>query len=486
METAVTVETSELRENKIDVTPASLKLNARVVIGRILSVIALLALWFAPLRLLDPTARHALAIGLFMIVAWITDAFPHVITGLVGCFLFWSLKVVPFNGAFSGFTTEAPWFYFGAMLFGMLATETGLINRLAFRLLLRFGNRYSRVLLGLVILSFLLTFFVPSGAACVVIMASIAIGLLEAYGFERGSNIARGMFLALTYTAGLFDKMVVAGPSAILGRELIMKTTHGEIYWSQWFLAYLPFALITITATWALVLWLYPSEQAILTGGEEYLKTRLAGMGPWTRAEKHAAVLILAGLALWGTDFLHHISPSIIGLGIGLIAVLPGIGVLNAKHIEKINYSAMFFIAAAASLGQVLIQTKAIDVLTNVTFAWMAPLLKSRFSQAIVPYCTGFIYHIFSGNDISMLATSIPQLMNFAIAHKFNPVTLGMIWVLAAGGKIFVYQSGVLIIGYGYGYFDTKDLFRLGCLVSVVEALLVIVLVPYYWPLLHL
>jgi solute carrier family 13 (sodium-dependent dicarboxylate transporter), member 2/3/5 len=480
----VIMETSELDATKVRApagTPG--KLDARVVVGRVLSVVGAVALWLAPLKFVDIGARHALAIGLFMIVAWITDALPHVTTGLIGCFLFWSLGVVGFGSAFSGFSTEAPWFYFGAMLFGMLATQTGLANRFAFHLMLRFGNTYSKVLLGLVILSFLLTFFVPSGAVCVVIMASVAIGLLEAYGFGRNSNIARGMFLTLTYTAGLFDKMVVAGPSSILGRELIIKTTHTEIYWSKWFLAYLPFSLITIVVTWRLVLWLFPCEQAILTGGEEYLRGRLLEMGRWTRREKHAAVLLLVALALWVTDSLHHISPAIIGLGIGLIAVLPAIGVLTVKDIEKVNYTVMFFIAAAASLGQVLIQTKAIDVLTHATFAWMAPLLTGRFTQAIVPYCVGFVYHIFSGNDISMLATSIPPLMNFAVAQKINPVTLGMIWVLAAGGKIFVYQSGVLIMGYGYGYFETKDLLRLGLLVSAAEALLILVLVPYYWPL---
>jgi sodium-dependent dicarboxylate transporter 2/3/5 len=481
------METSQLNATTVPIPArASGKLDARVVAGRVLSVVAAVALWLAPLKFVDVGARHALAIGLFMIVAWITDALPHVITGLIGCFLFWSLGVVGFNIAFGGFSTEAPWFYFGAMLFGMMATETGLANRLACHLMLRFGNRYSRVLLGLVILSFLLTFFVPSGAACVVIMASVAIGLLEAYGFGRNSNIARGMFLTLTYTAGLFDKMVIAGPSSILGRELIMKTTHTDIFWSKWVLAYLPFSLITIIVTWCLVLWLYPSEQAILTGGEEYLRRRLLEIGQWTRREKHAAVLLLLALALWGTDWLHHVSPAIIGLGIGLVAVLPGIGVLSVKNIEKVNYTVMFFIATAASLGQVLIQTKAIDVLTHVTFARMAPLMTNRFSQTIVPYCAGFVYHIFSGNDISMLATSIPPLMQFALTQKINPVTLGMIWIFAAGGKIFVYQSGVLIMGYGYGYFETKDLLRLGLLLSAVEAVLITILVPYYWPLLGL
>lgn len=456
------------------------ELDLRALGGRILSVVALVVLWFAPLKI-DIVARHALAIGSFMIIAWITDALPHVITGLIGCFLFWALGVVEFGAAFSGFSNEATWFYFGAMLFGMLATETGLANRLAFHLMLRFGKTYSQVLLGLIVLSFLLTFLVPSGAVCVVIMASVAMGLLEAYGIGRASNMARGMFLTLTYTAGLFDKMVVAGPASILGRELIMKTAHTEIYWSKWLLAYLPFSLITIVVTWRLILWLYPCEAA-LTGGEEYLRAQLHKRGQLTPREKHAAALMLLGLVLWSTDSLHHISAAVIGLGIGLMAVLPGIGVLGMKDVKKVNYVAMFFVGTAASLGQVLVQTKGLYVLTRITFAWMTPLLTNKFSTAIVPYFAGFIYHIFLGNDITMLATSIPPLMNFAAVQGIDPIGLGMLWVFASTGKIFLYQSGVLIMGYSYGYFGTKDLLRLGLLLSLVEAILILIFVPFYWP----
>ena len=219
-------------------TPAATELiertraaSLRARVGRVLCVVVPAAFWFTPLPI-DPAARHALAIGLFMILAWITDAMPHAIAGLVGCYLFWALGVVKFETAFSGFATETPWFFCGALLFGMLATETGLARRIAVHVMSLVGNSYSRVLLGFILLSFLLTFLIPSGVACVLIMGSMAVGLVQAYGYGPGSNVARGIFITLTYTAGLFDKMVIAGPASILGRGLIAKTTHVELLWS--------------------------------------------------------------------------------------------------------------------------------------------------------------------------------------------------------------------------------------------------------------
>jgi len=40
----------------------------------------------------------------------------------------------------------------------------------------------------------------------------------------------------------------------------------------------------------------------------------------------------------------------------------------------------------------------------------------------------------------------------------------------------------VLIVGYSYGYFDARDMFRMGLLLTVVESLILILLVPFYWP----
>ena len=44
-------------------------------------------------------------------------------------------------------------------------------------------------------------------------------------------------------------------------------------------------------------------------------------------------------------------------------------------------------------------------------------------------------------------------------------------------------QSGVMIVGYSYGYFQGKDLFRIGLALTVVEFIILAFLVPFYWPL---
>jgi len=106
--------------------------------------------------------------------------------------------------------------------------------------MLHVGVTYPRILLGMIVTDFLLTFIVPSGLARVVILASIALALCEAFRAERGSNIARGMFLILTYTGNIFDKMILAGAGSITAAGQMQKFGGVEVMYGVWLLAFLP------------------------------------------------------------------------------------------------------------------------------------------------------------------------------------------------------------------------------------------------------
>src|SRR5262245_59599089 len=195
------------------------------------------------------------------------------------------LGIARFETAFSGFADTSSWFLFGAVCFGLMAGKSGLARRLAFVVMAAVGDSYSRLLLGLIISNFLLTAIVPSGIARVVIMAAIAMGLVEAFGVGKRSNIGRGMFVILVYQATIFDKMVIAGAASITARGAIERFGEVNVLWSQWALAYLPCDIIVIVIAWWLALRMYPPEIANLPGGSDYLNRELAKLGRWSAAE---------------------------------------------------------------------------------------------------------------------------------------------------------------------------------------------------------
>jgi sodium-dependent dicarboxylate transporter 2/3/5 len=460
-------------------------LSTKGLIGMALGPLVALAIWFAPLSL-DARPKHALAIVALMVIYWALEPIDHGLTALMGCYLFWALGIVKFDTAFAGFTDNTPWFLFGAMLMGEAASRSGLASRIGYGVLGVVGTSYSRLLLSVIMLVFVLNFLVPSGMAQLAIIAPMIVGLMVAFGVEKGSNIGRGLFIILTYTCGLFNKMILAGGASILTRGLVEKLTGHPISWSLYFIAYLPADLISIFACWLTILWLYPPEKKHLPGGREYLKTSLAALGPWKSAEKKTLGWLLLAIALWSTDALHGISPAVIAMGIGLAVSLPMIGVLKTKEIRSINFLLIIFLGGALSMGEVLIKTKALDTLTGVMMTWMDPLLSDRFFAASALYWTGFLYHFALASELSMISTSLPVIIKYAQTHGYNPVALAMLWNFASGGKLFVYQSSVLVLGYSFGHFEGRDLLKVGAVLTLVEGLVVMFLVPIYWPMIGL
>ncbi|MGH9386540.1 MAG: SLC13 family permease [Vicinamibacterales bacterium] len=443
------------------------------------------AIWFGPWGL-EGHAQHGLALMSFVLLGWMTHILEPAIIGLVGIYLAWALGVVPFPIAFGGFANTTPWFLFGAMLLGMMANKSGLARRLAFTVMQRVGGTYPRILLGLIISDFLLTLLVPSGVARVAIMGAVALGILDVFGVARTSAIARGMFITLTYTATIFDKMLIAGASSITARGVIERAGHVEVLWSQWALAFLPVDLLTIVLAWRVTLWMYPPEVNAPPGGAGFLTAELSRIGPLSSLEKRSAALMALAIALWMTDFIHHIPAPMIGIGIGLLATVPGIGVLDAEDVKKVNFLTIIFVAAAIATGDILRETGALKLITDAAFGWIEPFVDTPWESVPVLYWTGFVYHIFLGDEISMLATSLPVLMQFAHTHNVDPLMLGMIWTFGAGGKIFLYQTAVLVVGYSFGCFTPKDMFKMGLALTLIEFVLLLLVVPVWWPLIGL
>src|ERR1700704_4038385 len=60
-------------------------------------------------------------------------------------------------------------------------------------------------------------------------------------------------------------------------------------------------------------------------------------MGPLSPQEWKSALLIAAAIVLWLTDFIHHIPASVIGIGVGLFALLPLVEILEIEDMRRLN-----------------------------------------------------------------------------------------------------------------------------------------------------
>jgi di/tricarboxylate transporter len=135
------------------------------------------------------------------------------------------------------------------------------------------------------------------------------------------------------------------------------------------------------------------------------------------------------------------------------------------------------------SMAEVLRETGAVKVLANAIFGYIGPMLTTPFHSTLVLYWTAFVAHLALASETAMISISLPPLLAFASSNGFNPLALGMLWTFAVGGQLFIYQSLVLIAGYSFGCFNARDVLRLGAFFVIAENLMLLILVPFYWPL---
>jgi len=135
-------------------------------------------------------------------------------------------------------------------------------------------------------------------------------------------------------------------------------------------------------------------------------------------------------------------------------------------------------------MSNVAQETGALKLLTDFFFNGITPYLANRVVAVPALYWGGFVYHFATASEISMLATSVPILMQFAKSHALDPLWIGMVWGFSAGGKLFAYQSAPLVVGYSYGYFRHTDLIKIGAFLTVVEFVGLALSAAFYWPFL--
>ena len=456
------------------------------ITGLLLGPLVAAFTWLIPIGL-EPVQQKALAITAFMIVYWIAEPIDHGLTALIGIYLFWALQVAKFPVAFSGFVNSTTWFLFSSLLMAEAASRTGLAKRIGFLFMSKMGSSSTtQMLTGLLSLSIVLTLFVPSGMGRIAILAPLTAGIFQAAGQGDHSNLVRGFFAVLTAFSGISDVMILSGATTMMTHAILQEQAGIQVLWSQWLIAFLPLNLVMIFASVAITRWLYPGEVSELVGGRQYFEKELAQMGPWSESEKKSLLWFCLAVALWSTDFIHRTNPAVIGLGAGLLLSLPKIGVLDRKAVKQNNFLIIIFSAGAIGMGNVLLQTNTLPLLTERLIGWMERLLSGPVPYTLMLYLGGFLYHFIFANRQSMLITSLPMLLVFATANGLDLVPLALLWTIGGGGGLFVYQSGVYVLGYSYGYFQAKDFFKIGVALTIVQGVLLVLLVQFYWPLIGL
>ena len=472
--------------------------------GLVISFIVLLGIIIMPTPAGLPVAgQRMLGILLFSVIVWMSDSISYpvsaaVIVGLISVLLGTAPNVAKpevllgtsgaLTIALGGFSNTAFALVAGALFLAAAMTQTGLDKRIALFVLSKIGAKTNRVLIGVILVGFILSFFVPSTTARVSCMVPIVMGIIAAFGVNTKSRFAAVMMIATAQADSLWNVGIkTAAAQNMIAVGFIKSQLGVDISWIEWFTAAAPFSAIMSVILYYVLLKLIPPETKEIAGGNEAVKRLLTEMGPMSKAEKKLLCMSCILLFLWATEkVLHNFDTSTTTIVAIALMLLPGIGVMNWKQAQpRINWGTIILFGVGISLGSALLSTKAA--------AWLAKIIAGAVGIQTMPALLilailgGFliIIHMGFASATALAAAMIPIIISILQSVQtpgINIVGLTMILqYVVSFGFILPVNAPQNMIAYGTETFEVKDFIKTGIPLSVIAYALILLMAATYW-----
>lgn len=452
---------------------------------------------------LSVAGQRTLAILAFSVILWMTEAVSYPVSAaLILSLAALLLGLTPsaddpnvmlgtkeaLKMALSGFSNSAVALVAGALFLAAAMQETGLDKRIALLVLSRVGSSTRGILIGVILVSIILSFLVPSTTARVGAIVPIILGMVAAFQMQKESRLAALLMITSAQAASIWNIGVkTAAAQNMVALGFIEESFGQGISWGQWFLYAAPFSMIMSVILYFIMLKVVPPEMDEIPNGRTMVQEQLKNLGPLTGAERRLLVIALSLLFLWSTEgVLHPFDSASVTLVAVAAMLMPIIGVFTWKQAEKnIPWGTIILFAVGISLGTLLLETEAATWLTQTVFGRLG--LSSLSPLLIVAFIALFniLIHLGFASATSLAATLIPiviALMQGLDRPDINLIGLVLIQQFVVSfGFILPVNAPQNMLAYGTGTFSTKDFIKSGIPLTIIGYLLILLFSATYW-----
>ncbi len=455
------------------------------VIGLGLSLVVFLLPYVFEFQGLSPAGHRAFSIFMVAVVLWVTEAIPLHATAALIIFLQILLlsqqTMLPFpEGAFPE-GRSAPGFgafyaalanpvimlFLGGFFLADGSAKYRLDRNLARVMLRPFGRKPRNIMLGMMLITALLSMFMSNTATTATMMAVVIPVLLT---LPEGDRMKTGMALAIPFAAnvGGIGTPVGTPPNAIaLGA---LNAAGIPISFLQWMAMAVPLVIVILLFAWQLLCRLFPCavEEMELRIDSTFDTSRPAVIFYFT-----AAITIL----LWLTEPLHGVSSSIVGFF--PVVMLLSTGVFTTKDLQAIQWHVLWLVAGGIALG-VGITASGLDgwFLSLVQWEEITPILLTTVFCLVALALSTVISNSATANLI------IPIGMSLAMSGAVHLGALEVSFFIAIGASLAMalpISTPPNAIAYSTGTVKTKDMALAGILIGLVGLILFVWVAPLLW-----
>ena len=433
---------------------------------------------------LSTQAKGAIAVFLLAATWWVFEVVPIGVTSLAIGVLQAMFLIRPARDAFTDFMVPSVMFIFASIMIGLVFTKTGLTKRLAYKMLVIVGEKTSMIYLGCFVVTSALTHIMAHTAVAATIYP-LLVSIYALYGEgDKKTKFGKGLFIGLAYVAGAGSIVTLLGAArgaVALGFYKDIVGADISFFQLTWYM--FPVGWLMTFILWGFFMVFFKPEKKTIPGLREKARQLSAELGPLTRNEIKAAVIVGACiLVMAAKQFLPALAPidktAIILVSTILFFVT---GIMDIDDLEAIPWNIILLFAGAMSIGNCLWQTGAAS--------WMAVNWLVMFQEA-----NWFVF-VMSIAFFVMVMTNV--IMNVAAIAISLPVALVIAPYLGVAGEVILFSALVtagmpflLLVGaapnaiaYDSGQFTTAEFFLYGLPASVILMIVTGFAVFVLWPM---
>jgi sodium-dependent dicarboxylate transporter 2/3/5 len=469
-------------------------------LGLILGPVIFLIFINLPVELVSEKGDSVIAVALWMLIWWITEAVSISVTALLPLLLFPLLKIMPIADVGANYGSPIVFLFFGGFVMALALEKVNLHKRIALNIIRLTGTTPNKVVLGFMIATASLSMWI-SNTASTVVMLPIALSVINLLindedGFTKNDqNFALSVMLGIAFSANAGGIATVIGTppnSVVIG--LLENEYNIQISFLKWMTMGVPFSALLITIIYfVLVKWMFPNRDLKFNASKELIQKELKKLGPTSGKEKMVLAIFGVTVFLWiFRTLINNIFPGL-GLSDTMISIFAAIAlfaipynlkkgdfIIKWQDTSKLAWGILILFGGGLALAKGMNVSGIVDLVANgIAQSDISILLTASLLILLMLFMTELM------SNVALVAVLAPVVAGIAIGLDI-PILYLLIPVTMASSCAFMLPMATPpnAIVFASGFVKVPQMARVGVILNLISVALLILVFQFVVPLL--
>lgn len=454
-----------------------------------------LILRLLPITLMDERADKVIALAVWMIVWWVTEAVTLSVTALLPLLLLPMLGVLPMSEVGASYGSPIVFLFFGGFVLALALEKVNLHRRIALAIIRATGTTPRRIVLGFMLATALLSMWISNTASTVVMLpiGLSVLDLLERDSGQKHPNLALGVMLGIAFAANAGGMATIIGtPPNTVMVGMLREEYQIEVGFLNWMLLGIPFVAVLLTAVyWVIARWMYPVNNLGSETPAEVIDEQIQELGAMRTEEKWVLGIFIIMVLLWilrspidaQLPGLHITDTLIALMGALALFALPyrvreWKAVLEWQDTRKLSWGILILFGGGLALARAMSEVGLIDAIAGYIEARSLPPLGTAIVLIVLMLAmTEVMSNVALVNVLAPVVAGIAQGLDLPLLRLLIPVTLA-----ASCAFMLPMATPPNAIVFASGHIRIPQMMRAGVWLNLGSVLLLILLFQWILP----